>query len=141
MARPVEMSLPRSAWVKLNRLRTGVGRFHSSMHKWSLAPSPNCECGASEQTTDDVLIAYSIHREPHGARGLTGLDDKTRCWLTTLLPTSDPSGTTAWVSKRINSRHQPCLCLAWRGCPSKRRRRVAFLHVDPNLSKKYPIES
>ena len=33
-ARPVKMDLPRVAWVKLNRLRTGVGRFHSSMHKW-----------------------------------------------------------------------------------------------------------
>ena len=47
-ARPVGMGLPRVAWVKLNRLQTGVGRFHSSMHKWGLAPSPNCECGASE---------------------------------------------------------------------------------------------
>ena len=35
-ARPVGMSLPRAAWVKLNRLRTSVGRFHSSMHKWGL---------------------------------------------------------------------------------------------------------
>ena len=66
-ARPVGMGLPRAAWVKLNRLQTGVGRFHSSMHKWGLAPSPNCECGASEQTADHVLTACPIHRAPHGA--------------------------------------------------------------------------
>ena len=77
----VGMGLPRAAWVKLNRLRTGVGRFHSSMHKWGLAPSPNCECGASEQTADHVLTMCPIHRAPHGARGLTVLDDETRCWL------------------------------------------------------------
>ena len=80
-ARPVGMGLPRAAWVKLNRLRTGVGQFHWSMHKWGLAPSPNCECGASEQTADHVLRACSIHRVPHGARGLTVLNDETRCCL------------------------------------------------------------
>ena len=80
-ARPVGMGLPRAAWVKLNRLRTGVWRFHSSMHKWDLAPSPNCECGASEQTANHVITACPIHRAPHGARGLTVLDDETRCWL------------------------------------------------------------
>ena len=80
-ARSVGMGLPRAAWVKLNRLRTGVGRFHSSMHKWGLAPSPNCQCGASEQTADHVLTACPIHRAPHGGLGLTILNDKTRCWL------------------------------------------------------------
>ena len=80
-ARPAGMGLRRVAWVKLNRLRTGVGQFYSSMHKWGLTPSPNCECGASEQTADHVLTACSIHQAPHGARGLTILDDKTRCWL------------------------------------------------------------
>ena len=80
-ARPVGMGLPRAASVKFNRLRTGVGQFHSSMHKWGLAPSPNCECGASEQTANHVLRACPIHRAPHGARGLTVLDDETRCWL------------------------------------------------------------
>ena len=66
-ARPVEMGLPRTAWVKFNCLLTGVGQFHSSMHKWGLAPSPNCECGASEQTTDHVITACSINGAPHGA--------------------------------------------------------------------------
>ena len=77
--RPVGMGLPRAAWVK--RLWTGVGQFHSSMHKWGLAPSPNCECGASEQAADHVLTACPNNRAPHGARGLTVLDDETQCWL------------------------------------------------------------
>ena len=76
-ARPIGMGLPRAAWVKLNCLQTDVGQFHSSMHKWGLAPSPNCECGTSEQTTDHVLTAWPIHQAPHGAQGLTVLDDQT----------------------------------------------------------------
>ena len=62
-------------------LRTGVGQLHSSMHKWGLAPLPNCKCGAAEQTADHFLIAFSIHRKPPGSQGLTILDDETRCWL------------------------------------------------------------
>ena len=80
-SRPVGMGLLRAAWIKLNRLRTGVGQFHSSMHKWGLALPPNCECGASEQTADHVLTACPIHWPPHEARGLTVFDDETRCWL------------------------------------------------------------
>ena len=80
-ARPVGMGLPRAAWIKLNRLRTVVGQFHSSLHIWGLAPLPNCECGASEQTADHILTVCSIHRAPHGVRDLTVLDDETRCWL------------------------------------------------------------
>ena len=80
-ARPVGMGLPQVAWIKLNCLGTGVGRFHLSMHKWGLAPSPNCECGASEQTADHVLTACPIHRAAHGARGLTVSNDETRCWF------------------------------------------------------------
>ena len=64
-ARPVGMGLPRVAWVTLNHLRTGVERFHSSIYKWGLAPSPNCECGAFEKTADHVLTACPIHRAPH----------------------------------------------------------------------------
>ena len=80
-ARSVGMSLSRAALVKLNRLWTGNGRFHWSMYKWGLAPSPNCECGAFEQTANHVLTVCPIHRAPHGARGLTVLDDETRCWF------------------------------------------------------------
>jgi len=33
---PTGMTLPRRAWVRLNRLRTGVGRFRSCLYKWGM---------------------------------------------------------------------------------------------------------
>ena len=83
LGQPHPKRLPRPekpAWIKLNRLRTGVGRFHLPMHKWGLAPSPNCECNASEQTADHVLTACPIHRASHGARGLM----TNKFWMTKL---------------------------------------------------------
>ena len=71
------MSLPRTSWVRLNRLRTGIGRFHSPMYKWGLAPSPNCECGATEQTADHVISSCLIHHASRGTRGLQVLSDAT----------------------------------------------------------------
>ena len=79
--RPIGMSLTRTAWVKPNRLRTDVGRFGSSMHKWCLDPSGKCERGASEQTADHIIFTCPIHQAPRGIMGLILLDDETRCWL------------------------------------------------------------
>jgi len=45
---PPGMNLPRTAWVRLNRLCTCVGRFRSCLRKWGMAPS--AACGAEEQT-------------------------------------------------------------------------------------------
>ena len=78
--RPMGMSLPRSSWVRLNRLRAGVGCFQLSMHKWGLAPTSNCECGAVEH----IILTCPVHRAPTGIRGLTVLDVDTRCWLSTI---------------------------------------------------------
>ena len=77
--RTIGMSLTRTAWVKLNRLRTGVRRFGSSMHKWGLASSAKCKCGASEQTADHIILTCPIHRAPRGIMGLTVLDHDARC--------------------------------------------------------------
>ena len=60
--RPIGMSLTRTAWVKLSRLRTGVGRFGSSMHQWGFGSSAKCECGASEQTADYIILPCPTHR-------------------------------------------------------------------------------
>jgi len=53
---PTGMTLPRTAWVWLNRLRTGVGRFRSCFYKWDMASSAACECDAEEQTVDQVVL-------------------------------------------------------------------------------------
>ena len=60
--RPMGMGLPRSSWFRLNRLRAGVGRFQSFMHKWGLSPTSNCECGAAEQTAEHIILTCAVHR-------------------------------------------------------------------------------
>ena len=54
---------------KLNRVQTGVERFHLFMRNWGLAPSLNCKCSDTEQTADYALTACPIRREQHGANG------------------------------------------------------------------------
>ena len=73
------MSLTRTTWVKLSRLHIDLGHFDWSMHKWGVASSANCECGASEQTADDLILTCPTHRAPRGIMDLTFLDDETRC--------------------------------------------------------------
>ena len=55
-------TLPKTAWVRLNRLRTGVERFRSCLYKCGMASSAACECsGAEEQTIDHVVLQCPIH--------------------------------------------------------------------------------
>ena len=54
---PSGMTLPRPAWVKLNRLRTGGGLFRATMHKWGMASTSTCECGAKEQSADHIITS------------------------------------------------------------------------------------
>ena len=84
-SRPLGISLLRTSWARLYYLWTGVARFHSSMNKWGLAPSPNCECGAPKRTADHVISSCLIHHAPRGTRGrgLQVLDDATPYWFNT----------------------------------------------------------
>ena len=58
------MTLPRRAWVPLNRLRTGVGRFRSWLYKWGMSSYAACECGTEEQTVDHIVLQCPINQPP-----------------------------------------------------------------------------
>ena len=85
-ARPPGLALPRASWVRLNRLRTGVGRFRSILHKWGVASSGVCDCGTGEQTADHVILDCPVYGSPGGMHGLADLDDGTLEWLADTCP-------------------------------------------------------
>ena len=42
--KPLGQGLPRKAWVQLNRLRTGIGKFGDSIVKWGFGDDNPCRC-------------------------------------------------------------------------------------------------
>ena len=69
------MGLPRPAWVWLNRLRTGVRKFQSSIYEWGLAPTSICECDALGQIFFDlmrVILECPLHRAPEEIMDIAG---------------------------------------------------------------------
>ena len=83
---PSGMNFPRPAWVRLNRLRTGVGLFRSTMHKWGMAPTAACECGAEEQTADHVIATCPTYSYPDGVQNLARVDENLLAWLSEICP-------------------------------------------------------
>jgi len=83
---PSWMTLPRTAWVRLNRLCTVVGCFRSCLHRWSMALSATCEYGAEEQTVDHFVFECPFHWPLHCLHGLTVLNDKTVEWVLNTCP-------------------------------------------------------
>ena len=80
------MYLLRSSWVRLNRLRTGVGLFRSTVHRWGMASTAACECGAEEQTADHIIISCPIFYHPIRRIGLETVDEETLAWLINICP-------------------------------------------------------
>jgi len=83
---PPGMIHPRRAWVRHNHLRTGVGRFGYWLHKWGVASSATCACGAEEQTVDHVIFQRQTRQPSHGLHDLTILDDEIMKWLLNTCP-------------------------------------------------------
>jgi len=51
-----DLGLSRSAWCKLNHLRTRVGRLLESLHRWQMA-DPWCPCGSEEAQTVEYILS------------------------------------------------------------------------------------
>ena len=64
----------RKHWMSLNRLRTGVGRYRSSMKKWGLADSAACECGEPEQTAAHIINRCPLYIDHHPQLASVKLD-------------------------------------------------------------------
>ena len=80
--------LPRQAWVKLNRLCTGVGSSSADMWRWDLSKSPVCNCRADQHTTNYIIMECPLYRPPKGLCGLIDVDADaaTREWLQSKFP-------------------------------------------------------
>ena len=52
----------------VNRLRTDVGLFRSETHKWCIASTVACECGAKKHTAEHVITSCPIYHHSNGAR-------------------------------------------------------------------------
>ena len=75
------VGLSRRAWTRLNRLRTGGGRFGANMLRWGLSTSDCSDCGA-EQTAEHITNGRCpIYRPPEGIHGHIELGTMTRTWL------------------------------------------------------------
>ena len=57
---PPVISFPRPAWVRLIRLRTGIGLFRSERHKWGMASTAACDHGTKAKKAEHVIISCSI---------------------------------------------------------------------------------
>ena len=74
---PRRCDLPRRAWTRLNRLRTGHGCFRSLLHKMGLCDSPMCACGEEDTAAHALTCAeYALVGD------LAEVDDELRQWLT-----------------------------------------------------------
>lgn len=51
---PPGFNLPRGLWSTLNRIRTNHGNCAAFHYKWNRIPTPECDCGATQQTIQHI---------------------------------------------------------------------------------------
>lgn len=61
-----EMDLSRHEWFIQNRLKTNHGRCADMMYRWKLRDSPECDCGAVNQTINHITTECQIRKFRQG---------------------------------------------------------------------------
>jgi len=80
------VTLPRTAWVRLNHLHIAVGCVRSCLYKW-VWPSLRYVSVAQKNKSLTMLSSIvQVHRPPHGLHGLTIPDDETIEWMLNTCP-------------------------------------------------------
>lgn len=75
------MREPRKTWCRINRLRTSHGRCGSTMFKWNMRPTPNCDCDCVEQTTNHIVNDCALRKFEGGLTELHELKPEAVRWL------------------------------------------------------------
>ena len=60
-SKPICHDLTRHSLVRLDRVRTGYGRFKYNMNLMGLSPSASCECRAASQTAHHIASECPLH--------------------------------------------------------------------------------
>ena len=61
-SKPIGHDLARHSLVRLNRIRTGYGRFKFNLNRMGLSPSSSsCECDATDQTAQPIASECPLH--------------------------------------------------------------------------------
>jgi len=87
---PSGSELSRSLWVALNRLRTGIGRFGTCLYRWGMLDTPECICGAEEQSANHKIFDCNILRRQNCLEDLRPLTLTTLNGLRTMWNLSEP---------------------------------------------------
>ena len=77
-------NLPRHAWCRLNRVRCGVGRTASALHKWGWIDSPFCDCADIPQSMEHIVLDCPLRAFPGNVEDLNSATPEAICWLKSL---------------------------------------------------------
>lgn len=82
--KPAGFDIPRKAWVRLNRVRTGHGNCAHFLYLWNMKDSTCCDCGEMDQTMLHIVNDCPIRKFVGGIEGLNRLDEGAVEWLLNL---------------------------------------------------------